>query len=132
VSVDAIVEKHCESAPCTRSTDAFTLPGGVSDRSIEKIFSGKNQAGSITKDAVGFTLKIKAGMLTVDKEPQIRALIAQLFTAGSNDGGQPLAISIDLATSIDFSCAGRKTFRNFDISGEIQPKIVPVAMGDQS
>ena len=26
---------------------------------------------------------------------------------------------IDLATSIDFSCAGRKTFRNFDISGEI-------------
>jgi len=65
-------------------------------------------------------------MLTVDKEPQIRALIAQLFTAGSNDGGQPLAISIDLATSIDFSCAGRKTFRNFDISGEIQPKIVPV------
>ena len=78
----------------------FHPPGGVSDRSIEKIFSGKNQAGSITKDAVGFTVKIKAGMLTVDKEPQIRALIAQLFTAGSNDGGQPLAISIDLATSI--------------------------------
>ena len=56
-------------------------PGGVSDRSIEKIFSGKNQAGSITKDAIGFTVKIKAGMLSGDKEQQIRKLIAQLFSA---------------------------------------------------
>jgi ParB family transcriptional regulator, chromosome partitioning protein len=52
----------------------------VSDRSIEKIFAGKSQAGSITKDAVGFTVKIKAGMLSEDKEKQIRALIAQLFS----------------------------------------------------
>jgi ParB family chromosome partitioning protein len=57
--------------------------GGVSDRSIEKIFSGKHQAGSITKDAVGFTVKIRAGMLSAEKEEQIRALIAQLFSAGS-------------------------------------------------
>ena len=54
--------------------------GSVSDRKIEKIFAGKSQAGSITKDAVGFTVKIKAGMLTEDKEKQIRALIAQLFS----------------------------------------------------
>lgn len=59
------------------------VPGGVSDRMIEKIFAGKNQAGSITKDAVGFTVKIKAGMLTADKEQQIRTLIAALFS-GSN------------------------------------------------
>jgi ParB family transcriptional regulator, chromosome partitioning protein len=52
----------------------------VSDRSIEKIFAGKSQAGSITKDAVGFTVKIKAGMLSEDKEKQIRELIAQLFS----------------------------------------------------
>lgn len=57
--------------------------GRVSDRSIEKIFAGKNQAGSITKDAVGFTVKIKAGMLTSEKEQQIRTLIGQLFSAGS-------------------------------------------------
>ncbi|KVQ17911.1 ParB/RepB/Spo0J family partition protein [Burkholderia ubonensis] len=57
--------------------------GGLSDRNIEKIFSGKSQAGSITKDAAGLTVKIKAGMLTQEKEIQIRALIAQLFT--SND-----------------------------------------------
>jgi ParB family chromosome partitioning protein len=54
---------------------------GVSDRSIEKIFAGKNQAGSITKDAVGFTVKIRAGMLTAEKEKQIRNLIAELFSA---------------------------------------------------
>lgn len=58
----------------------------VSDRSIEKIFAGKSQAGSITKDAVGFTVKIKAGMLSEDKEKQIRDLIAQLFSDdGSSD-----------------------------------------------
>ncbi|MGF6267329.1 ParB family chromosome partitioning protein [Paraburkholderia youngii] len=56
---------------------------GVSDRSIEKIFSGKNQAGSITKDAVGFTVKIRAGMLTSEKEKQIRTLISELFSASS-------------------------------------------------
>ncbi|WP_175906000.1 MULTISPECIES: ParB/RepB/Spo0J family partition protein [Burkholderia] len=53
--------------------------GSLSDRNIEKIFAGKNQAGSITKDAGGFTVKIKAGMLSAEKEDKIRALIAQLF-----------------------------------------------------
>jgi ParB family transcriptional regulator, chromosome partitioning protein len=54
----------------------------VSDRKIEKIFSGKNQAGSITKDSGGFTVKIKAGMLNGEKETKIRELIAQLFATG--------------------------------------------------
>ncbi|WP_020071131.1 ParB/RepB/Spo0J family partition protein [Paraburkholderia caledonica] len=57
----------------------------VSDRSIEKIFSGKNQAGSITKDAVGFTVKIKAGMLSHEKERRIRTLITELFSSSQND-----------------------------------------------
>ncbi|KVE39986.1 ParB/RepB/Spo0J family partition protein [Burkholderia sp. TSV86] len=52
----------------------------VSDRKIEKIFAGKNQAGSITRDAGNFTVKIKAGMLTAEKEEKIRALISQLFS----------------------------------------------------
>jgi ParB family transcriptional regulator, chromosome partitioning protein len=52
----------------------------VSDRSIEKIFSGKSQAGSITKDANGFTVKIRSGMLSAEQEEQIRAVIAQLFS----------------------------------------------------
>nr|WP_233631936.1 ParB/RepB/Spo0J family partition protein [Burkholderia cenocepacia] len=52
----------------------------VSDRKIEKIFAGKSQAGSITRDAGSFTVKIKAGMLTAEKEEKIRALISQLFS----------------------------------------------------
>ncbi|SPB14350.1 parB-like partition protein [Caballeronia novacaledonica] len=52
---------------------------GVSDRSIDKIFASGSQAGSITRDSMGLTVKIKAGMLTVDKEKQIRDLVAQLF-----------------------------------------------------
>jgi ParB family transcriptional regulator, chromosome partitioning protein len=60
-----------------------STPSGVSDRKIEKIFAGKNQAGSITRDAVSFTVKIKAGLLTADKEQQIRTLIAELFSAGN-------------------------------------------------
>lgn len=52
---------------------------GVSDRNIEKIFAGKVHAGSITKDSSGFTVKIKAGVLTSEKEEKIRAVIAQLF-----------------------------------------------------
>ncbi|MGU8077231.1 ParB/RepB/Spo0J family partition protein [Burkholderia pyrrocinia] len=53
--------------------------GAVSDRNIEKIFAGGSQAGSITKDAGSFTVKIKAGMLSAEKEEKIRALISQLF-----------------------------------------------------
>lgn len=55
--------------------------GVLSDRNIEKIFAGKSQAGSITKDSSGFTVKIKAGMLSADKELEIRTLITRLFTA---------------------------------------------------
>jgi ParB family chromosome partitioning protein len=55
-------------------------PSGISDRNIEKIFAGKSQAGSITKDRSGLTVKIKAGMLSADQEVQIRGLITQLFT----------------------------------------------------
>ncbi|MBU9199922.1 ParB/RepB/Spo0J family partition protein [Burkholderia multivorans] len=54
---------------------------GVKDRNIDKIFGPNGQAGSITKDASGFTVKFKAGMLTSEQEAQIRTLIAQMFTA---------------------------------------------------
>lgn len=55
----------------------------VSDRKIDKIFAGGNQAGSITRDSVGLTVKIRAGMLTEEKEKQVRDLIAQLFSAAT-------------------------------------------------
>ncbi|NTY41128.1 ParB/RepB/Spo0J family partition protein [Burkholderia diffusa] len=53
----------------------------VTDRSIEKIFSGKAQAGSITKDSGGLSVKIKAGALTPEMEEKIRTFVATLFSA---------------------------------------------------
>ncbi|MCA7954275.1 ParB/RepB/Spo0J family partition protein [Burkholderia seminalis] len=55
----------------------------VRDRNIEKIFAGKNQAGSITKDSSGFTVKIKPGMLDARQEERIRSLLAELFGTAS-------------------------------------------------
>ncbi|MDR5790611.1 ParB/RepB/Spo0J family partition protein [Caballeronia sp. LP003] len=55
----------------------------VSDRSIDKIFAGGSQAGSITRDSMGLTVKIKAGLLTEEKERQIRELVTQLFADNS-------------------------------------------------
>jgi ParB family transcriptional regulator, chromosome partitioning protein len=51
----------------------------ASERSIDKFFSGKEHAGSITKDINSFTVKIKAGVLTEAQETQIRELISQMF-----------------------------------------------------
>ncbi|WP_321955389.1 ParB/RepB/Spo0J family partition protein [Paraburkholderia bannensis] len=59
------------------------LDHNVSDRKIDKIFAGGNQAGSITRDSVGLTVKIRAGMLTEEKERQVRELITQLFTSAA-------------------------------------------------
>jgi len=64
-----------------QSIDSNGTASGVKDRNIEKIFAGKSQAGSITKDHSGLTVKIKAGMLSGDQEKQIRNLIAKLFAA---------------------------------------------------
>jgi ParB family transcriptional regulator, chromosome partitioning protein len=56
-----------------------TTSEGTSGRNIDKFFSGKEQAGSITKDVSNFTIKIKAGVLTEAQEVQIRQLIGQMF-----------------------------------------------------
>jgi ParB family chromosome partitioning protein len=49
-------------------------------RSILKIFAGKAQAGSITKDDKGLTLKFKTGMLTDEQEANIREYIGKMFS----------------------------------------------------
>ncbi|WP_322053129.1 ParB/RepB/Spo0J family partition protein [Paraburkholderia bannensis] len=59
------------------------IDNNVSDRKIDKIFAGGNQAGSITRDSDGLTVKIRAGMLTAEKEKQVRELIAQLFAGAA-------------------------------------------------
>ncbi|SAK79412.1 parB-like partition protein [Caballeronia hypogeia] len=54
---------------------------GDGGRTIEKFFAGKAQAGNITKDSSGFTVKIKSGMLSDEHEKEIRQVIARLFSS---------------------------------------------------
>jgi ParB family chromosome partitioning protein len=61
------------------ATRRTTTTSSASERSIDKFFSGKEHAGSITKDIGGITVKIKAGVLTDAQETQIRELISQMF-----------------------------------------------------
>lgn len=53
---------------------------GVHERSIDKIFSGKSHAGTITRDSTSFTVKIKTGVLSDEQEKEIRRLISSLFS----------------------------------------------------
>lgn len=51
------------------------------DRDIRKLFVGKEQAGSITRDAKTFTVKIKTVALTPEKEAELRAFVERMFAA---------------------------------------------------
>jgi ParB family transcriptional regulator, chromosome partitioning protein len=62
------------------ATRRHTGGDGSSARSIEKFFSGREQAGNITKDVGSFTVKIKTGMLTEEQEREIRDVIGRLFS----------------------------------------------------
>jgi ParB family chromosome partitioning protein len=63
-----------------------TSPRSANERSIDKFFSGKEHAGSITKDVSGITVKIKSGVLTSAQETQIRELLSQMFHAQPKPG----------------------------------------------
>jgi ParB family chromosome partitioning protein len=67
------------SAQASRGEPA-TDAGG---RSILKIFAGKVQAGSITKDVKGLTFKFKAGVMTEEQESQLREHIGKMFSIQS-------------------------------------------------
>uniref|UniRef100_UPI003F4960BA ParB/RepB/Spo0J family partition protein n=1 Tax=Cupriavidus yeoncheonensis TaxID=1462994 RepID=UPI003F4960BA len=61
------------------ATRRASVPSSASERSIDKFFSGKEQAGSITKDVNGFTVKIRSGVLSEALETQIRLLLSETF-----------------------------------------------------
>lgn len=54
--------------------------GVTASREIRKVFAGKAQAGSITKDGDNFVVKLKSSVLTPAKEERIRNLIDELFS----------------------------------------------------
>lgn len=62
----AFADKHSESA----------TKGG---RDIHKLYAGKSQAGSITKDDNSFILKLKTTALTEAQEARIRELVKELY-----------------------------------------------------
>jgi ParB family chromosome partitioning protein len=64
------------TAQVTRGVPAADAGG----RSILKIFSGKIQAGSITKDVKGLTIKFKAGVVTEEQEALLREQIGKMFS----------------------------------------------------
>lgn len=49
-------------------------------RDIKKLFIGKSQAGSITRDSSSLTIKIRAAALTAEKEADLRATVERLFS----------------------------------------------------
>lgn len=81
VSGDLVQTKFGASlnAQVTRGLSSADAGG----RSILKIFSGKVQAGSITKDVKGLTFKFKAGVVTEEQESQLREYIGKMFSIQS-------------------------------------------------
>ena len=61
--------------------EAAILRGGApkTDRDIRKLFVGKEQAGSITRDASHLAIKIKVAALTPEKEVELRAFVERIL-----------------------------------------------------
>ena len=96
----AMIKKHGEKAVSAVSTlwarvkegdldqgkiaaaiDSLVTKGQVvrTDRDIKKLFIGKEQAGSITKDASSLTIKIRTAALDAEQEGKLRAFVQGLF-----------------------------------------------------
>jgi ParB family chromosome partitioning protein len=52
------------------------------NRDIKKLFVGKEQAGSITRDASHLAIKIRSVALTPEMESELRAFVEKMFHAG--------------------------------------------------
>lgn len=50
------------------------------ERYIKKLFVGKEQAGSITRDGAALTVKIRAAALTPEKEAELRSVVERMFS----------------------------------------------------
>lgn len=51
------------------------------ERDIKKLFVGKEQAGSITRDVAGLSIKIRAAALSPDLEAKLREFVEGMFVA---------------------------------------------------
>lgn len=67
--------KQGRFAPAIVAAMAQKGEAGKTEREIRKLFVGKEQAGSITRDAAGLTIKLRAAALTPEQEEAIRAFV---------------------------------------------------------
>lgn len=78
-----LVEGHVEQSKFAKLLEGSLLRRAAmpvtSQRDIHKVYSGKTQAGSITKDSVSLTIKLKSAVLTAAQEERIRTVINELF-----------------------------------------------------
>ncbi|MDR5795383.1 ParB/RepB/Spo0J family partition protein [Caballeronia sp. LZ008] len=81
LSGDLVQTKVAPSLNAQASRGELATDAG--GRSILKIFAGKVQAGSITKDVKGLTFKFKAGVMTEEQESQLREHIGKMFSIRS-------------------------------------------------
>jgi ParB family chromosome partitioning protein len=65
------------AASLAASQGKSSLPAG--ERDIRKLFIGKEQAGSITRDKNALTVKIRTAALSPSKEQQLREFVENLF-----------------------------------------------------
>jgi ParB family transcriptional regulator, chromosome partitioning protein len=63
-AIESLIDKH---------------PAVPAERDIRKLFVGKAQAGSITRDAATLTVKIRAAALTPEKEAELRSFVETLL-----------------------------------------------------
>ena len=72
---------HLDQTKLASTIDASILRGTTTrtDRDIKKLFVGKEQAGSITKDATSLTIKIKSAALSLEQERSLREFVEGLL-----------------------------------------------------
>jgi ParB family chromosome partitioning protein len=72
---------HMDQTKLAPAIEASILRGTTTrtDRDIKKLFVGKEQAGSITRDASFLTIKIKSAALSEEQEVRLRTFVEGLL-----------------------------------------------------
>lgn len=72
---------HLDQTKMAATVESVVLHGKTvrTDRDIKKLFVGKEQAGSITRDSSSLTIKIRTSAISHDQESRLRTYVQQLL-----------------------------------------------------
>ena len=78
---DQVKNETLDQSKLPDTLTSFVITGKRvrTDRDIKKLFVGKEQAGSITRDASALTVKIKTAALSSEKEVKLRDFVQALL-----------------------------------------------------